>query len=352
MTVAAYLLAPGEANPGAPAAHANFSYSGKAMPAARKLAKDKGLDLSRIKPSGPNGTVLFKDVETAVAGGASAASHLAKIAADRQGVNLAGLQGSGVRGRIMLADVEAATASLHKTHPISYKSRVQAMSSMRKTIARRLSESAVTAPHIHFFADVFMDPLMAYRKQVLPLFEKTTGLKLSVNDLLIKAVALTLREFPEVNASCVGEAIHYHDFVHMGLAVAVPGGLLVPAITDADTADLAHIATQRVDLVERARAGKITADELSLGTFTISSLAQGCVRQFTAIINPPQAGILSVPAIREELFLKDNGEVGKRRVITLGLSVDHRIVDGAIGSDFMQALKDKLEAPAFTFTNI
>lgn len=354
--VAAAAPAAAAAAPAAPAAAApalgpatGSAGSGKAMPAARKLAKDKGIDLASVTPTGPDGIILYKDVEAAVAS-APSASHLAKAVAAQQGVDLAGVQGSGVRGRIMVADVQG--AGLKHVAPVSYEPRVVPMTSMRKTIARRMAESAFSAPPIYFFVDVCLDPLLAYRKQVLPLFEQTAGVKISVNDFLIKAVGLTLREFPEVNASCVGDAVHYHDYAHVGLAVALPNGLIVPAITDADSAGLVHITKQRMDLVDRARQGKLTADELSRGTFTISSLAQGAVRQFTAIINPPQAGILSVPAAREDLFLKDDGSVGKRTMTTLGLTADHRIVDGAMAGDFVKALKDKLEAPAFTFMNL
>ncbi|MFH1490921.1 MAG: dihydrolipoamide acetyltransferase family protein [Pseudomonadota bacterium] len=322
----------------------------KAVPAARKMARDKGIALETVRGTGPGGVILLRDVE-AVSGapGAPAArvSTLARRLAGKEAFPLEEVRGTGVRGRIMREDVKRAV----KDGAAPALGKVLPMSSMRKVISRRMSESAFTAPHIYFFTDVSMDPLLRFRKEVLPDFEKIFGLRPSVNDFLIKAVALNILDFPMLNAVIKGEEIHILPRVNVCLAVALPEGLIVPAIADADTAGLVDIVRQRQDLVQRALSGKLTVDELARGTFTISSLAQYDINHFTAIVNPPQSGILSVGKTRDELFLAD-GDVKSKKVATLGLGVDHRIVDGAVAADFLQNLKWKLERPSFTFLTL
>ena len=316
----------------------------RVMPAGRKLARDKGIDLSAITGTGPDGVILLRDVQAAVGGAGAKASTLARRLAEKEGTPLAGVAGTGVRGRVMRSDVERAVADAKSPD----FGKVIPMGSMRQVIARRMSESAFTAPHIYFFSDVVMDPLLGFRKQVTTDFEKKFGLRPSVNDFLIKAVALNILDFPLMNSQVKGQEIHVQPEINVGLAVAMDDGLIVPAIAGADRAGLADIALQRLDLVRRARTGRLTADEMGRGTFTISSLAQYDIVCFTAILNPPQSGILSIGKTREELYL-DKGEVKARTVATFGLSVDHRIIDGAVAADFLQNLKWKLERPAFTF---
>jgi len=318
------------------------------VPAARKLARDKGIGLESVRGTGPEGVVLLRDVEALSVGPSEArVSTLARRLAEKEAFSLEGVQGTGVRGRVMREDVQravkdAAAPALGKVLP---------MSSMRKVISRRMSESAFTAPHIYFFTDVCMDPLLRFRKEVLPDFERIFGLRPSVNDFLIKAVALNILDFPMLNSTIKGDEIHILPRVNVCLAVALPEGLIVPAVADADTAGLVDIVRQRQDLVQRALSGKLTVDELGRGTFTISSLAQYDITHFTAIVNPPQSGILSVGKTRDELYLAD-GNVNSRKVATLGLGVDHRIIDGAVAADFLQNLKWKLERPSFTFLTL
>ncbi len=318
------------------------------MPCARKLAFERGVDLVAIDPTGPDGVILLRDVEAAAAAPAGKASTLAHRLAAREGIELAGIEGSGVRGRIMRADVRSAVAEAKR--PALGK--VIPMESMRQVIARRMSQSAFTAPHIYFFSDIQMDPLLDFRREIVAEFEKQFGLRPSVNDLLIKAVALNILDFPLLNASVKDQEIHIAAQVNVCLAVALEDGLIVPAIANADVAGLVDIVRQRRDLVARARSGKLTMEELERGTFTISSLAQYDITYFTAILNPPQSGILSIGKTREELYLDPEGTVGKRRVATFGLSVDHRIIDGTLAADFLQNLKSKLERPAFTFLHL
>lgn len=377
LSLAAVITAPGEALPakyaeGGPAVSAkaapdavteptpepaappppSFSMGGGfALPAARKLAADKGIDLAGIKGSGPDGVILLRDVQAAPSGAAGPGeaplkvSTLARKLAEKAGVDLGKVEGTGVRGRIMQADVSSA---MEKPAPRQGFGTKIPMSSVRKVIARRMSESAFTAPHIYFFTEVWMDPLLHFRKEVAPDFEKHFGIKPSINDFLVKAVALNIVDFPMMNGQIKGEEIHIMPEINVGLAVAVAEGLVVPAIAQADRAGLVEIANQRADLIERARKGRLSLVEMERGTFTVSSLAQYDITHFTAILNPPQSGILSVGKTDEKLVLVD-GQVKSKRIAVLGLSVDHRIIDGAVAADFLQNLKWKLERPGFTF---
>ncbi len=323
-----------------------------AIPAARRLAQEKGVDLLSIAGTGPDGVILVRDVEAVLKtrhGPEIKASTLARGLAEKEGIALQEIQGSGVRGRIMRADVERAAAAGEE--PPAAMGKVIPMDGMRKVIARRMSESMFTAPHIYLFTEIRMDPLLSFRREIAAEFERSFSLKPSVNDFLIKAVALNLVEFPLLNATLKGEEIHIYQEVNVGLAVALAHGLIVPAIANADRAGFADIVQQRANLVERARTGKLSMHETERGTFTISSLAQYDITLFTAILNPPQSGILSVAKTRDELFL-ENGDVKSRKVATFGLTADHRIIDGTVAAHFLQSLKHKLEAPAFTFLKL
>ncbi|MDZ7760363.1 MAG: dihydrolipoamide acetyltransferase family protein [Desulfovermiculus sp.] len=320
----------------------------KVVPAARWLAMEMGVDLNEVSGSGPDGVIRYIDVQQAVEGHkkeeSARASTLAHRKAAREGISLEGIQGSGVRGRVMKADVQKQPEEKSD----SQFGGVIPMDSMRQVIARRMSESAFTAPHISFFTDICLDPLFALRQEVLQDFEQKYGLRPSINDFLIKAVSLNIREFPILNAQMGDNEIHIMPEINVCLAVALPKGLIVPALFQTDRAGLADIARQRQDLVSRTKSGKLSMEELERGTFTISSLAQFDITHFTAIINPPQSGILSVGKTREELYM-DNGQVKSRSIATFGLSVDHRIIDGAVAAGFLQNLKKSLEKPYITF---
>ena len=338
----------------------------RAVPAARWRAKQEGVDLSLVKGSGPGGVVLVKDLdafkvtrtiqEQTLEERRVSASSLARKLAERAGVEIGAVQGTGTRGRVMMADVERAaertglggsperkqSALFGKTIP---------MTQMRKVISKRMAQSAFTAPHIYFFTDVEMDRLNQLREEIVGEFEKQFKVRISVNDFLIKAVAMTIADYPFLNATLRGEEIFVHPEINVGLAVAMEEGLIVPAIPRADRTGLGKIAQMRADLVERARTGKLKMEEMERGSFTISSLAQFEITFFTAILNPPQSGILSVGKTVDQLALKD-GRVISKKVARLGLSVDHRIIDGAVAAGFMQSLKKRLETPARTFMNL
>jgi pyruvate dehydrogenase E2 component (dihydrolipoamide acetyltransferase) len=336
----------------------------RAVPAARWKARREGIDLFSVAGTGPGGTVLLRDVEKQAASRGAPppspqvdkilVSSLARKLAEKKGVALEAVEGSGTRGRIMMEDVAraaASPASAPKEPPPSLFGRVLPMSQMRKVISKRMGQSAFTAPHIYFFADVEMDRLEGLRREILPEFESRFGVRLSLNDFLIKAAALTILDYPLLNGRIEDDAIHIMPDINVGLAVALPEGLIVPAVPRADQLGLGAIARLRADLVERARSGRLKLEEIERGTFTVSSLAQFEITFFTAILNPPQSGILSVGKTCEQLALRE-GQVIVKKVARLGLSVDHRIIDGAVAAAFLQALKGRLENPALAFMHL
>jgi pyruvate dehydrogenase E2 component (dihydrolipoamide acetyltransferase) len=341
----------------------------KAPPAARKLARERGVDLASIKGSGPGGTVLLKDVESFLAKGIQTGPKIlttptARKLAEQEGIPVSMIKGTGISGRVMKADVMEVKSALKlaegkpippevKISPVSkYQlGQVIPMNSIRKVIAKRMTQSKYTAPHIYFFNDVDMEKLLTLREEVVTGFEQDHGIRISINDFLIKAVALTLREYPILNSMVSGDEIRIFPEINIGLAVAMEDGLIVPAIPKADQLSLGEIALYRADLVERARQAKLTFEEMERGTFTISSLAQFDITFFTAILNPPQSGILTLGKVEKKPVVKD-GQVVVRSIMIQGLSVDHRIIDGAVAAAFLQSLKEKLENPYNTFLRL
>lgn len=331
----------------------------RAVPMARWMAKKEEVTLSLVKGSGPNGIVLVKDIkrfkitqevtETTGKTGGLQASSLALKLAEKQGVFLEKVDGTGPHGKIMMRDV---IKVIEKQDLPVDKKRVfgQAfpMTQMRRVIANRMAKSAFTAPHIHFFTEVEMDKLSQLREDIQLGFEKRFNIRISFNDFFIKAVALTICEYPILNAVVKGEEIYIMPEINIGLAVALEEGLIVPAIPQSEQLSLGKIAQIRSDLVERARVGKLKLEEIERGTFTISSLAQFDITYFTAILNPPQSGILSIGKTFDHLALKDDQLIIKKKSY-FGLSVDHRVIDGAVAAAFLQSLKYRLEHPTTTF---
>jgi pyruvate dehydrogenase E2 component (dihydrolipoamide acetyltransferase) len=330
------------------------------------VARQYGIDLSLISGSGPGGTILKKDVESYMAlsrvemavpkGEEKRTTPLARRLAEKEGIPLESIRGTGPHGRVTKEDVlkasEKRKAGLPSEAPVeTLFGKTIPMSRMRRVIARRISQSAFTAPHIHFFTDVDMGKLISLRNEILSDFEDQFRVRISINDFIIKAVGLTIREYPMLNASLDGENIRINPEINVGLAVALEEGLIVPAIPRADRCGLEDIARMRLDLVERASKGRLTIEEIERGTFTVSSLAQFDITYFTAILNPPQSGILTVGKLDEKISLI-NGEVRTKQVIRFGLSVDHRTVDGAVAAAFLQAFKGKLESPSCTFLQL
>jgi pyruvate dehydrogenase E2 component (dihydrolipoamide acetyltransferase) len=338
----------------------------RAVPAARKAAREYGINLSLISGTGPGETILRKDVENymtlSVTEGAGShrqevrTTTVARRLAEREGIPLEGVVGTGTRGRVVKMDVMTAGGKESvSTPPRSPEEtlfgKTIPMSQMRKVIGRRMSESAFTAPHIHFFTEVEMGRLIKLRNEILSDFEARFRVRISINDFILKAVGLTIGEYPMLNAGIDGDSIRINPEINVGLAVAMKEGLIVPAIPSTDRLGLGDLARMRVDLVERARAGKLTMHEIERGTFTVSSLAQFDITCFTAILNPPQSGILSVGKLDEKITLV-SGEIVSKKITCFGLSVDHRIVDGAVAAAFLQVLKKRLENPSYAFLQL
>ena len=272
------------------------------------------------------------------------ASPLVRRLAREHGVDLSQLAGSGPRGRIVKRDLEAFLAAGASAPSVAHgrpAPRVVKASPMRKTIARRLTESKQTVPHFYLTIDIDAGPMIAARRQMNGALE---GEKVSFNDLVLKACALALRKVPECNASWMGDAIHYHQVVDISVAVSVPDGLVTPVVRDADRKGVLAISREVRELAARARDKKLKPEEMSGGTFSLSNLGMYGIEEFAAVINPPEGALLAVGSIRDAVVVRD-GEVaaGKRMKVTL--SCDHRVVDGAVGARWLQELRRLLEAP-------
>ena len=300
----------------------------KASPLARRMADEAGLDLSGVAGSGPDGRVVKRDVEAAM-GGATAP---VPKAAPRAPAEVPAAP-RPVAPAPTLAATEGGTD--------------QRITQMRKTIARRLAQSKFTAPHFYLTIDVDMSRAGAFRADLNAIAEAQELGKVSVNDLITKACAVALRRHPMVNASYLEEegVIRQHAGAHVAVAVAMPEGLITPVVRDADRKGLAEIARETRDLAGRARAGTIDPSEYAGSTFTTSNLGMYGIAEFTAIINPPNACILAIGATRSVPVVKD-GAVVPGETMTLTLSCDHRVVDGATGALFLADVKAMLEEPS------
>jgi len=277
------------------------------------------------------------------------ASPLAKKIAQEKGINLVSVAGSGDGGRIIKRDIDNYTPSATKQTVFNEASGVegfvdQPLSQMRKIIAQRLSDSMFTAPHFYLKMTVNMDNAMDARKAMI----EATGTKISFNDIIIKAVAASLRKHPAVNSSWMGDFIRQNKHIHIGTAVAMEDGLIVPVIKFADQKTITQIADEAKSLAEKARTKKLQPPEFTGNTFTISNLGMMDIDEFTAIINPPDACILAVGKIAATPVVKD-GQIVVSNLLKLTLSCDHRVVDGSVGAQFLKTLKFYLENPVAMF---
>lgn len=285
------------------------------------------------------------------------ASPLAKKMAADKGIDLAQVHGSGPKGRIIAGDLSAAStqggtrqkASLEKIPSVgnvSPEDHTQAVSMMRQTIAKRLVSGKNEAPHFYLSRTVEMDAALALRANLNNSAAEAQGCKISVNDLVLIATARALRVHPEINASWQGETILIRGSVDVAIAVALPGGLITPVIRNCDHLGLWTIAKQARDLAKKAKANQLKPEEYIGGSFTVSNLGMFGIDHFTAIINPPQAAILAVGGIRKEFVPDEKGQPKIVQRMTLTLSCDHRVIDGAMGAQFMQTLASYLDNPA------
>lgn len=285
-------------------------------------------------------------VPSSNANGRLVASPLAKKLAEEKGIDIHAVAGTGDGGRIVKRDIDHYTPYTPATQtfsaaPAGVESFTEVPNSqMRKAIAKTLSASKFSAPHFYLKMEVDMDNAIAARKAI----NSVEGVKVSFNDMIIKAVAAALRKHPKVNADWMGESIRYNNHIHIGVAVAVEEGLVVPVVRFADTKGIAQLGSEIKDLAGRARDKKIKPEEMQGGTFAVSNLGMYGIEDFTSIINPPNGCILSVGQIKETPVVK-NGQIVPGNVLKLSLSCDHRVVDGAVGSAFLQTLKQLIENP-------
>ncbi len=279
-------------------------------------------------------------------GGRVISSPLVRRLARERSIDLRAVQGSGPHGRIVKRDIESYSGPVAVPSRVSGERlppEVRQATSMRRTIARKLTESKQTIPHYYLTIDCDIGPLSDARAAINSELE-ADGKKVSLNDLLIKAAAVALRRVPGVNASWVGKEIHYHQVVDISVAVAVEDGLMTPVIRDADRKGIAEIAEEVRDLASRARDRKLSVEEMTNGTFSISNLGMYGIEEFAAVINPPEAAILAVGTVREEPVV-EGGQVVPGRRLRFTMSCDHRVVDGAVGAQYMAALKRIIESP-------
>ncbi len=275
------------------------------------------------------------------------ASPLAKKLAEEKGINIHQVHGTGDGGRIVKRDVDhfvpytpASTTTFSATSSMEESYTDETVSQMRKVIARRLAESKFTAPHFYLTVEVNMENAIAARK----VLNAQEGVKVSFNDMVVKAVAMSLKKHPAINSSWLGDVIRRNHHVHIGVAVAVEDGLLVPVVRFADTKGLAQIGEEVKSFAQKAKDKKLQPSDWEGNTFTISNLGMFGIDSFTAIVNPPDSCILAVGGISEVPVVK-NGQVVPGNIMKLTLSCDHRVVDGASGASFLQTLKGYLEQP-------
>ncbi len=356
----------------APVAAAASGDAPKASPLAKRIAANEGVDLTAISGTGPKGRIVKADVEAAAGGAAPTpamangtagrviASPLAKRLASEQGIDLATVSGTGPGGRIIKADIDnyvptAAPApapvatALEAAKPAPQVPEFGApyeeekLSNVRKVIARRLTESKQTVPHYYLTMDIVLDPLLKLRKELNTSLEPD-GIKLSVNDLLIKALARALIRVPGCNVSYHGDTMRKYTRADISVAVAAPSGLITPVITEADTKSLAVISKEMKELAGKARDGKLQPHEYQGGTASLSNLGMFGIKQFDAVINPPQGMILAVGAGQQVPYVID-GEIKPATVLHASGSFDHRAIDGAEGAQLMEAIKHLVENP-------
>jgi len=285
----------------------------KASPLAKRLAAERGIDISQVAGSGDGGRIVKKDVD----------SFVPKAAPKQEGKKA------------------AEAKPVQPFAPVGQESHEDIPNSqMRKTIARRLGESKFQAPHFYLTMEINMDNSIQSRKAI----NEVSPVKVSFNDLVIKACAMALRQHPAVNSSWMGDFIRQNKHIHIGSAVAVPDGLIVPVIRFADQKSLSQIAADASQLYEKVRNKKIQPDEFTGNTFTVSNLGMMDIDEFTAIINPPDSAILAVGAIKEKVVKKGDG-FAATNVMKVTMSCDHRSIDGAVGAAFLQTVKKFLENP-------
>lgn len=337
----------------------------RATPAARHLAKEKDIELDKIKGTGAKGRVHLIDVEEYKNGNMIHISPLARKIAEANNIELSLVAGTGVRGKIMKDDVLKLIKSFDKANKIlgtdkevvntlvkkeetktDSRDEIVPMTAMRKVISKRMSESYFTAPTFALNYDVDMTELIALRKKLIDSIMDKTGNKVTITDLIAMAVSKVLTKHPYVNASISedGNSIIFHNYVNLGIAVGFDGGLLVPVINDTDKLSLSELVVKSKEVITKALSMKLSPAEMAGSTFTISNLGMFGVSSFNPIINQPNSAILGISSTVEKPVVV-NKEIVVRPIMTITLTLDHRVVDGLAGAKFMQDLKSLIENP-------
>ena len=304
-------------SPAAPAAAA-VSSGGRvtASPLARRMAGDQGLDINAIQGSGPGGRIIKRDIEAAMAGGGAKAAPAASGAAAPSGARRIAVDGAEFQD--------------------------EPLTQIRKTIARRLSESIGPIPTFYLTAEFDLSRAAEMRAAAAELGD---AFKFSFNDIVLKATATALMQHPEVNAHWLGDKIRYFNTVHLGMAVATDDGLIVPVIFNAEQKRMSEISAEAKVLAKKARERKLKPEEFTGSTFSVSNLGMMQIDQFTAIINPPEVGILAIGAIEDKVIVAPDGSFEVRKKLRVTMSCDHRVIDGAVGAKFLQTLRRLIENP-------
>ena len=289
-----------------------------ASPLAKRIAKNEGVDIAQISGTGPGGRIVQKDV-------------------------LAFIDGGGAKQDAPAQQSQPAAASLPQ-RVASGQTETEQLSKMRQAIAKQLQKSMQTLPHFYETMDIRMDAAEALRASLNKQMEKE-GVRLSIGDLIAKAVAATLKLHPVLNSTFDGETVTRHGDVHLGMAVALDNGLIVPVLRNIDQMGLREIRLRSKDIIDKARAQKLKGDEMTGATFTVSNLGAFGIKQFTAIINPPAVAILAIGAGKKQPIVTDDGDLEVGTIMNVTLSADHRVVDGADSARFLQTLKSMLEEP-------
>ena len=320
-----------------------------ATPAAKKLAKEKGIDLALVTGTGPNGRITEDDVKNytpaPAAPAAPAAEEAPKVKASPLAAAVAAdlgldLEKIGAKDRVLAEDILRYLESTREKAEEAPKEELVPMNGMRKAIAKNMLNSHMTSPTVTANLSVDMSAMKAYREQL-----KAKEIKVSYTDLLVKFVAKALTEYPLLNCSVEDNKIRYKHYVNMGVAVALDNGLVVPNVTDADKKSLTEISAEIKELAKLAREGGLPMEKLRGGTFTITNLGMYGVESFTPIINQPEVAILGVTTMEDRAVVR-GGEIVIRPMMTLSLTFDHRVVDGSVAAEFLQRVKTLLENPA------
>ncbi|MCP1226488.1 dihydrolipoamide acetyltransferase family protein [Sebaldella sp. S0638] len=312
----------------------------RATPAARKKARDNSLSLGDISGSGPKGRVQLIDVETFLADGTIKATPLARKIAGQEGIDLDSISGTGAKGKIFKRDLTLNAAP----EIISKEAELKPYSGIRKVIGDRMTESQFSAPTFTLNIEVGVNKLLKLKDKIAQPLMDETGEKLTINDLLILSISRGVKKYPDINVSLTDKGILCHKEINVGFAVSGNGVLMVPVVKNTEDKGIRNILTEGKDLIKKARDGKLGAAEQSGSTITLSNLGMYGVHYFNPIINQPNSCIIGVGTIEEKPVAKD-GKIKIKKVIYLSATFDHRVIDGALGAEFMQYIKKLIEDP-------